>query len=52
MRNWIRGVLLVNKLRKLQVLSFMFTPNYMRCHLYLKLTGFVLNVSKSCTVCL
>ncbi|KAJ0533916.1 hypothetical protein HanRHA438_Chr09g0395371 [Helianthus annuus] len=29
----------------------MFTPNYRRYPLSLKLTGFVLNVSKSCTVC-
>ncbi|MFS7969933.1 hypothetical protein Hanom_Chr09g00815041 [Helianthus anomalus] len=29
----------------------MFTPNCRRCPLALKLTGFVLNVSKSCTVC-
>ncbi|MFS7934050.1 hypothetical protein Hanom_Chr05g00386941 [Helianthus anomalus] len=36
---------------KLQVLSFMFTPNYSRCPLPLKLTGFVLNVSKCCTLC-
>ncbi|MFS8032012.1 hypothetical protein Hanom_Chr17g01552611 [Helianthus anomalus] len=36
---------------KLQVLSFMFTSNCRRCPLRLKLTGFVHNVSKSCTVC-
>ncbi|MFS7995193.1 hypothetical protein Hanom_Chr12g01115181 [Helianthus anomalus] len=45
----------MNKLKsfksKLQVLSFMFTPNCSRCPLPLKLTGFVLNVSKSCRVC-
>ncbi|MFS7917840.1 hypothetical protein Hanom_Chr03g00193901 [Helianthus anomalus] len=29
----------------------MFTPNCRRCTLPLKLTGFVLNVSKSCTLC-
>ncbi|MFS7898132.1 hypothetical protein Hanom_Chr00s016955g01756601 [Helianthus anomalus] len=29
----------------------MFTPNYRGCPLPLKLTGFVLIVSKSCTVC-
>ncbi|MFS7908901.1 hypothetical protein Hanom_Chr01g00088491 [Helianthus anomalus] len=37
---------------KLQVLSFMFTPNYRRSPLAQKLTSFVLYVSKSCTVCL
>ncbi|MFS8003879.1 hypothetical protein Hanom_Chr13g01219041 [Helianthus anomalus] len=37
---------------KLQVLSFLFTLNYRRCSLPLKLTGFVLNVLKSCTICL
>ncbi|MFS7914865.1 hypothetical protein Hanom_Chr02g00158601 [Helianthus anomalus] len=36
---------------KLQVLSFMFTPNCWRCPLAQKLTSFVLNVSKSCTLC-
>ncbi|MFS7978568.1 hypothetical protein Hanom_Chr10g00916971 [Helianthus anomalus] len=36
---------------KLQVLSFMFTSNCRRCPLPLNLTGFVLNVTKSCTVC-
>ncbi|MFS7963836.1 hypothetical protein Hanom_Chr08g00742991 [Helianthus anomalus] len=36
---------------KLQVLSFMFTPNYRRCPLAQKSTSFVLNVSKSCTLC-
>ncbi|MFS8013018.1 hypothetical protein Hanom_Chr14g01327811 [Helianthus anomalus] len=36
---------------KLQVLSFMFTPNCRRCPLAQKLTSFVLNVSKSCTLC-
>ncbi|MFS7976717.1 hypothetical protein Hanom_Chr10g00895691 [Helianthus anomalus] len=36
---------------KLQVLSFMFVPNYRRCHLPLKLTNFVLNTSKSYTLC-
>ncbi|MFS7932086.1 hypothetical protein Hanom_Chr04g00363681 [Helianthus anomalus] len=36
---------------KLQVLSFMFTPNCRRCLLAQKLTSFVLNVSKSCTLC-
>ncbi|MFS8005979.1 hypothetical protein Hanom_Chr13g01243821 [Helianthus anomalus] len=44
-------ILLVLILSKLQVLSFMFTPNCRRCPLSLKLTGFVLNVSKSCTMC-
>ncbi|KAM0020169.1 hypothetical protein Hdeb2414_s0025g00664201 [Helianthus debilis subsp. tardiflorus] len=34
------------KLSKLQVLSFMFTPNYRRCPLPLKLIGFVLYVLK------
>ncbi|KAJ0865798.1 hypothetical protein HanRHA438_Chr12g0544481 [Helianthus annuus] len=28
----------------------MFTPNFRRCPLSLKLTRFVLNVSKSCTI--
>ncbi|MFS8011682.1 hypothetical protein Hanom_Chr14g01311901 [Helianthus anomalus] len=36
---------------KLQVLSFMFVPNFRRCHLPLKLMSFILNVSKSCTLC-
>ncbi|MFS7920800.1 hypothetical protein Hanom_Chr03g00229121 [Helianthus anomalus] len=36
---------------KLQVLSFMFVPNYRRSPLPLILTSFVLNVSKSCTLC-
>ncbi|MFS7965800.1 hypothetical protein Hanom_Chr09g00766431 [Helianthus anomalus] len=36
---------------KLQVLSFMFGPNCWRCPLSLNLTSFVLNVSKSCTLC-
>ncbi|MFS7990476.1 hypothetical protein Hanom_Chr11g01059291 [Helianthus anomalus] len=36
---------------KLQVLSFMFTPNCRRYPLSLKLTGFVLYVTKSCTLC-
>ncbi|MFS7904031.1 hypothetical protein Hanom_Chr01g00031101 [Helianthus anomalus] len=36
---------------KLQVLSFMFVHFYGRCLLSQKLTNFVLNVSKSCTVC-
>ncbi|MFS7947481.1 hypothetical protein Hanom_Chr06g00548781 [Helianthus anomalus] len=41
-----------NKLKsKSQVLSFMFTPNYRRCPFPLKLTGFGLNISKSCTLC-
>ncbi|MFS7914864.1 hypothetical protein Hanom_Chr02g00158591 [Helianthus anomalus] len=39
------------KKSKLQVLSFMFTPNYIRCPLAQKLTSFVLNVSESCTLC-
>ncbi|MFS8012665.1 hypothetical protein Hanom_Chr14g01323511 [Helianthus anomalus] len=38
-------------LSKLQVLSFMFTPNCRRCPLAQKLTSFVLNVSISCTLC-
>ncbi|MFS8021267.1 hypothetical protein Hanom_Chr16g01425431 [Helianthus anomalus] len=29
----------------------MFTPNCRRCHLAQKLTSFVLNVAKSCTLC-
>ncbi|MFS8020780.1 hypothetical protein Hanom_Chr16g01419771 [Helianthus anomalus] len=36
---------------KLQVLSFMFVPNFRRCPLPLKLMSFVLNVLKSCTLC-
>ncbi|MFS7926701.1 hypothetical protein Hanom_Chr04g00300191 [Helianthus anomalus] len=36
---------------KLQVLSFMFTPNCRRCLLAQKLTSFVLNVTKSYTLC-
>ncbi|MFS7949072.1 hypothetical protein Hanom_Chr06g00567261 [Helianthus anomalus] len=32
---------------KLQVLSFIFVPNFRRCPLPLKLISFVLNVSKS-----
>ncbi|MFS7988275.1 hypothetical protein Hanom_Chr11g01032841 [Helianthus anomalus] len=36
---------------KLQVLSFMFVPNCRRCPLSLNLTSFVLNVSKSYTLC-
>ncbi|MFS7993575.1 hypothetical protein Hanom_Chr12g01095741 [Helianthus anomalus] len=35
---------------KLQVLSCMFTPNCRRCPLAQKLTSYVLNVSKSCTL--
>ncbi|MFS7909943.1 hypothetical protein Hanom_Chr02g00100521 [Helianthus anomalus] len=35
---------------KLQVLSFIFTSNFSRCHLSLKLMSFVLNVSKSYTL--
>ncbi|MFS8024255.1 hypothetical protein Hanom_Chr16g01461071 [Helianthus anomalus] len=34
---------------KLQVLSFMFTPNCRRCPLAQKFASFVLYVSKSCT---
>ncbi|MFS7960819.1 hypothetical protein Hanom_Chr08g00707501 [Helianthus anomalus] len=37
---------------KLQVLFFMFVLNFRRCHLPLKLMHFILNVSKSCTLCL
>ncbi|MFS7980497.1 hypothetical protein Hanom_Chr10g00940121 [Helianthus anomalus] len=29
----------------------MYVPNCRRCHLTSKLTGFVLNVSKSCMLC-
>ncbi|MFS7913462.1 hypothetical protein Hanom_Chr02g00142071 [Helianthus anomalus] len=36
---------------KLQVLSFMFTPNCRLCPLAQKLTSFVLYVSKYCTFC-
>ncbi|MFS8001964.1 hypothetical protein Hanom_Chr13g01196511 [Helianthus anomalus] len=38
-------------LSKLQVLSFIYVTNYRRCPLSLNLTSFVLNVSKSCTLC-
>ncbi|MFS7959331.1 hypothetical protein Hanom_Chr08g00689831 [Helianthus anomalus] len=37
-----------NKLSKLQVLSFMFTPDYRRCPFFQKFTGGVLNLSKYC----
>ncbi|MFS7931622.1 hypothetical protein Hanom_Chr04g00358081 [Helianthus anomalus] len=36
---------------KLQVLSFMFTSNCRRCPFGQKLTGGVLNLSKSCMFC-
>ncbi|MFS7998602.1 hypothetical protein Hanom_Chr12g01155861 [Helianthus anomalus] len=36
---------------KLQVLSFMFTQNSRWCPLAQKLTSYVLNVLKSCTLC-
>ncbi|MFS7971120.1 hypothetical protein Hanom_Chr09g00828981 [Helianthus anomalus] len=36
---------------KLQVLFFMFVLNFRCCLLSLKLKSFVLNVSKSCTLC-
>ncbi|MFS7916718.1 hypothetical protein Hanom_Chr03g00180621 [Helianthus anomalus] len=36
---------------KLQVLSFMFTPNCRRCPFFQKFTGGVLNVSKSYKLC-
>ncbi|MFS7922325.1 hypothetical protein Hanom_Chr03g00247761 [Helianthus anomalus] len=36
---------------KLQVLSFIFTPNYTHCHLVQKSTSFVLDVTESCTLC-
>ncbi|MFS7922041.1 hypothetical protein Hanom_Chr03g00243951 [Helianthus anomalus] len=39
------------KKSKLQVLSFMFVPNCRRCPFSLNLTSFILNVSKSCTLC-
>ncbi|MFS7927536.1 hypothetical protein Hanom_Chr04g00310331 [Helianthus anomalus] len=38
-------------LSKLQVLSFMFVSDCRRCPLSLNSTSFVLNVSKSCTLC-
>ncbi|MFS7963835.1 hypothetical protein Hanom_Chr08g00742981 [Helianthus anomalus] len=41
----------INNKSKLQVLSFTFTPNCRRCPLAQKLTSFVLNVLKSCTLC-
>ncbi|KAJ0533910.1 hypothetical protein HanIR_Chr09g0413831 [Helianthus annuus] len=36
---------------RLQVLSFMFVPNFRRCPLPLNLMSFVLNISKSYTLC-
>ncbi|MFS7966720.1 hypothetical protein Hanom_Chr09g00777071 [Helianthus anomalus] len=45
----INEVILVKS--KLQALSFMYVPNCRRCPLTLKLTDFVLNVSKSCMLC-
>ncbi|MFS7960639.1 hypothetical protein Hanom_Chr08g00705401 [Helianthus anomalus] len=36
---------------RLQVLSFMFVSDFRRRHLPLKLIGFVLNISKSYTLC-
>ncbi|MFS7979407.1 hypothetical protein Hanom_Chr10g00926951 [Helianthus anomalus] len=36
---------------KISILSFIFIPNCMRCPYSLKLTSFVLNVPKSCTLC-
>ncbi|MFS7972521.1 hypothetical protein Hanom_Chr09g00845831 [Helianthus anomalus] len=42
---------IVNPKSKLQVLSFIYVPNCRRCTLISKLTGFVLNVLKSCTLC-
>ncbi|MFS7973916.1 hypothetical protein Hanom_Chr09g00862301 [Helianthus anomalus] len=36
--------------RKLQKLSFIYIPNFRRCHLALKLIRFVLYVSKSCAL--
>ncbi|MFS7990025.1 hypothetical protein Hanom_Chr11g01053941 [Helianthus anomalus] len=38
-------------LSKLQVLSFMFTPNYMRCPFFQTCTGVVLNLPKFCMLC-
>ncbi|MFS7913077.1 hypothetical protein Hanom_Chr02g00137461 [Helianthus anomalus] len=38
------------KKSKLQVLSFMFVTNYRRYPLPIKLMGFVLYVTKSCTL--
>ncbi|MFS8017407.1 hypothetical protein Hanom_Chr15g01380011 [Helianthus anomalus] len=39
-----------NTLSKLQVLSFIYVSNCRRCPLPLKLTSFVVKVSKSCTL--
>ncbi|MFS7939192.1 hypothetical protein Hanom_Chr05g00448811 [Helianthus anomalus] len=38
-------------LSKLQVLSFICTPFFKQCPLAQNLTSYVLNVSKSCTIC-
>ncbi|MFS7909250.1 hypothetical protein Hanom_Chr01g00092451 [Helianthus anomalus] len=46
---WEFGFCYKNK-SKLQVLSFTFTLNSRRCPLAQKLTNFVLNVPKSCTL--
>ncbi|MFS7958101.1 hypothetical protein Hanom_Chr07g00674201 [Helianthus anomalus] len=43
--------LIIIILSKLQVLFFMFVPNFRCCSLPLKLMSFVLNVSESCTLC-
>ncbi|MFS7972917.1 hypothetical protein Hanom_Chr09g00850471 [Helianthus anomalus] len=42
---------LIERRSKLQVLSFMLTPNCKWCPLPLKLTLFVLYVTKSCMLC-
>ncbi|MFS7972924.1 hypothetical protein Hanom_Chr09g00850541 [Helianthus anomalus] len=44
-------MVLIERRSILQVLSFMFTPNCKWCPLPLKLTGFVLYVTKSCMLC-
>ncbi|MFS8009375.1 hypothetical protein Hanom_Chr14g01283981 [Helianthus anomalus] len=36
---------------ELQILSFIYIPNFRRCPLSLKLTSFYLLFQKSCTVC-
>ncbi|MFS8010628.1 hypothetical protein Hanom_Chr14g01299281 [Helianthus anomalus] len=45
-----RNIFFVFLMSKLHILSFMYVPNSRRCPLTSKLTGFVLNVSKSCTL--
>ncbi|MFS8012594.1 hypothetical protein Hanom_Chr14g01322711 [Helianthus anomalus] len=49
--NTINLLLLFSFQSKLQVVSFMFVPDFRRCPLPLKLMSFVLYVSKSSTLC-